>query len=236
MKKKKPIAPKPKEFASTPFSALKGIKPVVTESLAIKVQKPVPVKKAEPDDMDLFLAAMNGVEKFGSINTTKKPLQPPPVTPMKAVARKIEESEQKLFLEAIRSLHLDVRFQDDIQEDAAPAPRPVSRIKQLRRGTIRLDYELDLHGLTREEATHALETFIKGAYRRGQQAVLIITGRGNHSPDEPVLKRSTEKWLKENEGSMIAEFLTAPSQFGGDGATIVFLKKNPELNNPSEGS
>jgi DNA-nicking Smr family endonuclease len=234
MKKKKPIAPKPKEFASTPFSALKGIKPVVTESHATKVQKPAPAKKAESDDMELFLAAMNGVAKFGSTNSTKKPLQPPPVTPMKAVARKIEESEQKLFLEAIRSLHLDVRFQDETPEDTATAtPRPVSRIKQLRRGTIRLDYELDLHGLTREEATHALETFIKGAYRRGQQAVLIITGRGNHSPDEPVLKRSTEKWLKEKE-SMIAEFLTAPSQFGGDGAIIVFLKKNPELKNPSE--
>lgn len=232
MKKNRTGSPKPKEFASTPFSALKGVKPL-SEPASAKVQKPVPVKHAEPDDMELFIDAMNGVERFGP-KATRKSTEQPVTPPLKAVARKIEENEQRLFLETITSLKLDVRFHDDLPEDAAQAePRPVSRLKQLRRGTIRLDYELDLHGLTREEATHALETFIKGAYRRGQQAVLVITGRGNHSPDEPVLKRSTEKWLKESGAPMVAEFFSAPRQFGGDGAIVVFLKKSPEPN-PSE--
>ena len=233
MKKNRGNSPKPKEFASTPFSALKGVKPLSSEPALPKAQKPAPIKQAEPDDMELFLAAMNGVEMFGP-RSAQKPAQQP-VSPVKAVARKIEENEQRLFLETISNLKLDVRFHDDIPADAASAtPRPVSRLKQLRRGTIRLDYELDLHGLTREEAAHALETFIKGAYRRGQQAVLIITGRGNHSPDEPVLKRSAEKWLKEGGAPMVAEFFSAPRQFGGDGAIVVFLKKSPELKNLSE--
>src|SRR6185369_4682570 len=169
-------------------------------------------KQAEPDDMELFLAAMNGVERLVPQPTKKSAWQPVPQ--VKAVVRKIEENEQRLFLEAISTLKLDVRFQDDIPDDATSlTPRSPSRIKQLRRGTIRLDYELDLHGLTKEEATQALETFIKGAYRRGQQAVLIITGRGNHSTDEPVLKRSAEKWLKESGAPMVAEFFPAPRQF-----------------------
>jgi DNA-nicking Smr family endonuclease len=233
MKKTRDRSPKPKEFASTPFSALKGVKPLLPEPASVKVQKTAPVKRAEPDDMELFLSAMNGVERVGPKTTLKSAQQA--ATPMKAVARKIDESEQRLFLETISNLKLDVRFHDDIPEETASAtPRSVSRIKQLRRGTIRLDYELDLHGLTREEATSALETFVKGAYRRGQQAVLIITGRGNHSPDEPVLKRSVEKWLKEGGATMVAEFFSAPRQFGGDGALVVFLKKSPELKNPSE--
>jgi len=215
MKKNRASAPKPTEFTSTPFSALKGVRPLSPEPAAAKAQKPAPVKQAEPGEMELFLAAMNGVEGFGPKTTSKSAQQP--VKPLKTVARKIEESEQKLFLETISNLKLDVRFHDDIPDNDTPAkPRPVSRIKQLRRGTIRLDYELDLHGLTREEATYALETFVKGAYRRGQQAVLIITGRGNHSPDEPVLKRSAEKWLKESGTPMVAEFFSAPRQFGGD--------------------
>src|SRR6185369_2658787 len=233
MKKNRDCSPKPKEFASSPFSALKWVKQLSPGPAAAKAQKPAHVKQAEPDDMELFLAAMNGVDRCGPKSTPKSAHQP--VTPLKAVARKIEESEQRLFLETISNLKLDVRFHDDVPEDTTSLkPRPVSRIRQLRRGTIRLDYELDLHGLTREEATHALETFVKGAYRRGQQAVLIITGRGNHSPDEPVLKRSAEKWLKESGASMVAEFFSAPRQFGGDGAIVVFLKKSPEPNNRSE--
>ena len=183
--------------------------------------------------MELFFLAMNGVEKIAPAPPRKSAKQP--VTPQKAVVRKIDESEQKLFLETISSLKLDVRFHDELPEDTPPEKlRPVSRIKQLRRGTIRLDYELDLHGLTREEATYALETFVKGAYRRGQQAVLVITGRGNHSPEEPVLKKAVETWLKEDGAAMVAEFFSAPRQFGGDGAIVVFLKKSPEIRAVSE--
>jgi DNA-nicking Smr family endonuclease len=231
MKKNRDSSPKPKEFASTPFSALKGVRPLSPGPASAKAQKPAFLKQAEPDDLDLFLAAMNGVERFGAKSTPRSEEQP--ATPLKAVVRKIEESEQRLFLDTISKLKLDVTFHDEIPQDPASLkPHSISRIKQLRRGTIRLDYELDLHGLTREEATQALETFIKGAYRRGQQAVLIITGRGNHSPDEPVLKRSAEKWLKESGAPMVAEFLSAPRQFGGEGALVVFLNKSPELKNP----
>jgi DNA-nicking Smr family endonuclease len=233
MKKNRANPPKPKEFVSTPFSALKGVKPLPAEPAPATVQKPPPVKQSEPDDMDLFLLAMNGVERIDPAPRRKSAEHP--VTPQKAVVRKIEESEQKLFLETISNLKLDVRFHDELPEDTPQEKlRSISRIKQLRRGTIRLDYELDLHGLTRDEAIHALETFVKGAYRRGQQAVLVITGRGNHSPDEPVLKRSAETWLKESGASMVAEFFSAPRQFGGDGAVVVFLKKSTELKKTSE--
>jgi DNA-nicking Smr family endonuclease len=232
MKKIRDTSPKPKEFVSTPFSALKGVKPLQSEPTAAKAQKPPPIKQAEPDDMELFLLAMNGVER---IPAPQRKSSEHAVTPQKAVVRKIEESEQKLFLETISNLKLDVRFHDELPQDTPPEKlRSVSRIKQLRRGTIRLDYELDLHGLTRDEAIHALETFVKGAYRRGQQAVLVITGRGNHSPDEPVLKKAVEGWLREGGAPMVAEFFSAPRQFGGDGAVVVFLKKIPEIRTSSE--
>jgi DNA-nicking Smr family endonuclease len=233
MKKTRDTSPKPKEFVSTPFSALKGVKPLSSEPVPAKAQKLPPVKKAEPDDMELFLLAMNGVERIAP--TPQRKSAEKTVTPQKAVVRKIEESEQKLFLETISNLKLDVRFHDELPEDTSPEKhRPVSRIKQLRRGTIRLDYELDLHGLTKDEAIHALETFVKGAYRRGQQAVLVITGRGNHSPDEPVLKIAVESWLRESGAPMVAEFFSAPRQFGGEGAIVVFLKKSLEVKSSSE--
>jgi len=225
--KKKENPPKPKEFANPAFSALKGVQAKPADPPPVIKQEPPVKKEATADDMDLFLLAMAGVEKLGF--RPDKAVKEKADTPVKAVVRKIEESEQKLFLEAINGLKLDVRFHDEMPDEPLQIkPGSGSRMKQLRRGTIRLDYELDLHGLTKDEALDALNSFIKGAYRRGQKAVLVITGRGNHSPEEPVLKSAVDKWLKVDGKEMVIEFFSAPRQMGGEGAIVVFLRQIQE--------
>jgi DNA-nicking Smr family endonuclease len=97
-------------------------------------------------------------------------------------------------------------------------------MRQLRRGTIRLDLELDLHGLNRDEALDFLASFITAAVRRGQQAVLVITGKGNNSQGEPVLASVVSDWLRQDGKQLVTEFCTAPPNLGGDGALVVFLK------------
>lgn len=216
-----------KEFAINPFASLKGLKGVPAEPPAVITPPPKAEAKLAPDDMALFFQAMSQVEQLGSKQQKSAPEKP--ASTVKAVVRKIEENEQQLFLEVINGLKLDVRFDDNIPEDPVAAkPLASSRLRQLRRGTIRLDYELDLHGLSRDEALDALAIFVSGAFRRQQQAVLVITGRGNHSPDEPVLKKAVEQWLRETGKVMVAEFLQAPRQLGGDGAVVVFLKNPPD--------
>jgi len=227
MKKKKAPLPKPKEFANPAFAALKGLQATPAEPAPVTCKAPPVRKEAAADDMDLFLLAMAGVEKLGS--RPGKPAQERSEAPVKAVVRKIEESEQRLFLEAINGLKLDITFHDELPAEPVPTkPGSCSRMKQLRRGTIRIDYELDLHGLTKDEALEGLNSFIKGAYRRGQQAVLVITGRGNHSPDEPVLKSAVDSWLRKEGKEMVVEFFSAPRQLGGEGAIVVFLRQGQE--------
>ena len=97
-------------------------------------------------------------------------------------------------------------------------------MRELKRGAIRIGLELDLHGLTREEALTSLEQFIAGAYKRSQKAVLVITGKGNNSPAEPVLHGAVAGWLRDRGKGMVAEFAPAPRQLGGAGAFTVFLK------------
>jgi len=224
MKKKKENPPKPKEFVNPAFSALKDLQANPAELQPVKSKEQPVSKETNPDDMDLFFLAMSGVEKLGG--SSHKPLKEKSVAPVKAVVRKIEESEQQIFLEAINGLKLDVKFHDETPAEPLSAKAGSgSRMKQLRRGTIRLDYELDLHGLTKDEAIDALNSFVKGAYRRGQQAVLVITGRGNHSSDEPVLKSAVDKWLREEGAKMVIEFFSAPRQMGGEGAIVVFLRQ-----------
>nr|WP_243689446.1 Smr/MutS family protein [Geotalea toluenoxydans] len=99
-----------------------------------------------------------------------------------------------------------------------------NRLRQLRRGTIRVDFQLDLHGLTRDEAVVSLARFVTGAYNRAQKAVLVITGKGNNSSGEPVLQAAVAGWLRDKGKEMVAEFAPAPRQMGGSGAFVVFLK------------
>ena len=98
-------------------------------------------------------------------------------------------------------------------------------MRQLKRGTIRISGELDLHGFLKDDALRRLEHFIASAYARGLQAVLVITGKGLNSPDGPVLPGAVAAWLREQGKGMVAEFLPAPRDRGGSGAIVVFLKK-----------
>jgi DNA-nicking Smr family endonuclease len=113
-------------------------------------------------------------------------------------------------------------------EDAGPSRSPSSRMRQLKRGTIHIGGELDLHGFLKDEALKRLEHFITSAYARGSQAVLVITGKGINSPEGPVLPGAAAAWLRDQGKGMVAEFLPAPRDKGGSGAIVAFLRKRTE--------
>lgn len=220
---KKEQSAKQKEFSATPFKALKG--------LALERPKqpsaPEPPKRKEPKpaaDEELFWRAVEGVKRLepsASAASGEKKTPPPPPR------KKFEDEDKKLFLDALKTM--DVRFEDELPDDVQPLrPAVSSRMRRLKSGAIRIAMELDLHGLTREEALDNLKRFVTGAYNRGQSAVLVITGKGNKSPGEPVLQAAVAGWLREQGKGMVAEFSPAPGKLGGSGAFVVFLKAKPE--------
>ena len=219
MKKEKKRTQKPKDFTATPFKSLKGFQ---ADTPAAPAPAPKPALQPETgDDSDLFLRAVANVRRF-----QEEPERPRPqkvAVPSKA---RFEAADRQVFLDAIEELKLDVNFRDELPDGIVPLkPLPVNRMRQLRRGALRIDYELDLHGMTRDEALESLAHFITGAFNRGQKAVLVITGKGNNSSDEPVLQGAVAGWLRDRGKVMVAEFAPAPRQMGGSGAFAVFLKE-----------
>ena len=82
--------------------------------------------------------------------------------------------------------------------------------------------ELDLHGMTALEAETAIDGFIRDARARGLSKVLLIHGKGNHSPGEPVLQRVVRDYLEKC--PLTGAFGKAERARGGGGATWVRIR------------
>ncbi len=228
-KKQQANPPKQQEFHATPFSALKGVAVSPLPPPLPEPVQPAPPKVLEEDDADLFLQAMGNVsqldgafKKSKSAAPVRKPVRSCPEAPSRLETA--DQADLEAFSQAIGQLKLDVAFADKFPEDDELKPLGTNRLRQLKKGIIRLDRQLDLHGLTREEALEALPRFLRNACNHGEKAVLVITGKGNNSPAEPVLQQSVAAWLREAGKELVAEFDSAPREMGGSGAFVVFLK------------
>ena len=71
-------------------------------------------------------------------------------------------------------------------------------MKQLERGELQPAEQLDLHGLTRDEALPRARAFLAHAARQQWPVVVIVTGKGLHSAGGPVLRRAVERLLVES--------------------------------------
>jgi DNA-nicking Smr family endonuclease len=98
--------------------------------------------------------------------------------------------------------------------------------RRLRRGELPVDARLDLHGKRADEARDALEAFLKDKRQRRDRVVLVIHGRGEHSPAGiGVLRGEIAAWLSQGRPSQhVAAFATAQTDDGGEGALYVLLR------------
>lgn len=95
--------------------------------------------------------------------------------------------------------------------------------RRLRSGQWRVQAELDLHGLRRDDARTALSHFIREATLRGLRCVRVVHGKGLGSPGKtPVLKSRVHSWLVQK--SEVLAFVQARPAEGGSGALLVLLR------------
>jgi DNA-nicking Smr family endonuclease len=93
----------------------------------------------------------------------------------------------------------------------------------LRRGRWVVQAEIDLHGMTTDEAHDALSDFLLDARSRGLRCVRVVHGKGLTSPNrEPVLKGKVRRWLSHWDD--VLAYCEAPRHAGGSGAVVVLLR------------
>jgi DNA-nicking Smr family endonuclease len=98
-------------------------------------------------------------------------------------------------------------------------------LRKLRRGLVPIDARLDMHGMRSEEARDGLERFLGDKRSRGERCVLVVHGKGDHSPGRTgVLRGEIAAWLSQGGASVHVEaFATAQPEDGGEGAVYVLL-------------
>ena len=90
---------------------------------------------------------------------------------------------------------------------------------------LEIEAECDLHGHTAREAEREVHRFVRDCQRNGNRWVLIIVGKGLHSPDgKGTLKGSIVEALSTRAPArFVLAFRTAPRHLGGTGALVARL-------------
>ena len=98
-------------------------------------------------------------------------------------------------------------------------------LRRLRRGHRGIQGNLDLHGLTRDEARLELSAFLNECAQKKFRCVRVIHGKGLGSKNrEPVLKTRIGNWLMQR--ADVLAFCQARPEDGGGGAILILLKVN----------
>lgn len=112
----------------------------------------------------------------------------------------------------------------EILAEKGVAPARPARPGRKKSGAPQPQEQLDLHGCTGPEAEAKTETFLTAALRKRLRAVLVVTGKGLHSPQGPVLKDLIEARLRLwKEERKILDYAWEKRSREESGALVVFL-------------
>ena len=97
-------------------------------------------------------------------------------------------------------------------------------MRKLQRGGYSVQAEIDLHGMTLEEARPALTDFINYSASQGKLCVRVVHGKGLGSGNRgPVLKNAVNRWLRK--WDCVLAFISTRQVDGGTGAVYVLLQR-----------
>ncbi|MDD4913748.1 MAG: Smr/MutS family protein [Methylococcales bacterium] len=184
-------------------------------------------KKSEFTENDnLFRAAVGKVRAIETntviLKPDKKPRPVPAVKPLERV-----DPLQNEIVDALKTL-----YQEDRMAFMAPGLQK-NVLKKLRKGYYGLDAEIDLHGLSSRDALQQLLRFLHDCVEDGCRSVLIVHGKGYHSPDnQPVLKNDINLWLRQHQD--VLAFCSAPPKTGGAGALLVLLRLSDKFDHAED--
>ncbi len=168
------------------------------------------------DDRDLFRRSVGRVTRLDQDKIEHDKKKPKPV------ARFRRRDEETVLVDSLTG-DLDPADLETGDELMFRRPSlPSAQFRMLRRGRYSVEGEVDLHGLTANEAHDLLAQYLTEAGHEGMRCVRVIHGKGLRSgPGGPVIKKQVGRWLRRR-ADVLAYCSSVPSD-GGTGALYVLL-------------
>ena len=123
-------------------------------------------------------------------------------------------------------------IQDQIRQ--APVQMDAKSFGKLKRGKLRPEGKIDLHGMTLDRAHPALTGFVMNAHAQGKRLILVVTGKGKQRDEggpipvrHGVLRHQVPQWLVvQPMKSVVLQVAQAHISHGGGGAYYVYLRRH----------
>jgi DNA-nicking Smr family endonuclease len=229
------MSEKTKFTSGNSFSSLNAL--VKEAGIRLKSEeKPAPQRKSAPPkfsdeqkqridctDDDLFSQAMGGVER-----TIWRRLPHASLKPVPSAAAEDPDAEARRLMQAAVDENHPMEILDHPEYIEGWIGVAGKRfLPKLRNGFYSIQGQLDLHGLSREEAQKSVEEYITNMSRFHSCCVKIIHGRGINSPtDRAILKKSLQQLLSTRKMSRhVVAYASAQFNDGGVGAVYVLLSR-----------
>ncbi|MDR2877277.1 MAG: Smr/MutS family protein [Chromatiales bacterium] len=174
--------------------------------------------KDEDDDALLFRESMHGVKRIEPQDRVPPFRKKPRPVPQQHLRNDVFVREEVLILD---DENAELETGDVLYFSRAGLQHGL--LRKLRRGQYPIGAELDLHGMTANEARQALSYFLGECRSTATRCVRIIHGKGLSSPQrQPVLKTRLNGWLQRRDE--VLAFCSARPADGGTGAVYVLLR------------
>lgn len=169
--------------------------------------------------MDLFRSAVGDVR---SVKNDRVETDKPPTPPLIRHSREDDRSVMDSLLSELSEADL-LETGEHLSYTRPGVQRAV--LRKLKSGRYSIQSEIDLHGLTVNEARQELSDFLRAAQERRHLCVRIIHGKGRKVAERsPRLKPAVNQWLQNNK--QVLAFCSARVNDGGTGAVYVLLKRS----------
>lgn len=158
------------------------------------------------------------------------------IQPLDKVERDVSKPKKKIVIkEKISPNRVYFGERLDALETGCADNIDANTFKRFKSGKMRVERELDLHGMTEDIAYGKVVDFVKNSYLRGFRCIDIITGKGLHAEDVPffetrgVLKDRVPQWLNLPEIRPLILAVIHPEQKeGGSGVLRILLRRKRE--------
>ena len=116
----------------------------------------------------------------------------------------------------------------------APVQMDHKSFGKLKRGKLRPEGKIDLHGMTLDRAHPILTGFVMNAHAQGKRLILVVTGKGKQRDEggpipvrHGVLRHQVPQWLQmQPMKSVVLQVAQAHVSHGGGGAYYVYLRRH----------